>query len=80
MVSIDWLPTELTYWAHTFNKKFVLMVEGLLNDCFTLHQRFVNISCVVIFYYKRLKYFCLMPEGTVCPALQKLAEVFGIEN
>ena len=39
MYSIDWLKSELAYWAETFNKKFVLMVEGLLNDCFTLHQR-----------------------------------------
>ena len=35
----NWLGSELSYWATTGNIRYVLLVEGIINDGFSLHQR-----------------------------------------
>ena len=39
MMSNNWLVGELKYWAASFNNKYVILVESLMNDGFTEHQR-----------------------------------------
>jgi hypothetical protein len=39
MSTSSWLVTELAFWADHFNKRYVFIVENLLNDGFTGHQR-----------------------------------------
>ena len=35
----NWLGSELNYWATTGNIRYVMLVEGIINDGFSLHQR-----------------------------------------
>jgi len=39
MSSNSWLVGELAYWATTFNTRYVLLLETLISDGFSLHQR-----------------------------------------
>ena len=35
----NWLASQLNYWASTGNVRYVMLVEGMINDGFSLHQR-----------------------------------------
>jgi len=39
MSSNSWLVGEMAYWATTFNTRYVLLLETLISDGFSLHQR-----------------------------------------
>jgi len=39
MNSNGWLNSEMAYWAKSFNSKYVLLIDMLINDGFSLHQR-----------------------------------------
>jgi len=39
MSSNNWLVGEMAYWATIFNTKYVLVLETLISDGFSLHQR-----------------------------------------
>jgi len=39
MSSNNWLVGEIAYWATTFNIKYVILLETLISDGFSLHQR-----------------------------------------
>jgi len=39
MSSNNWLVGEMAYWATTFNTRYVLLLETLISDGFSLHQR-----------------------------------------
>ena len=42
MMSNNWLTGELKFWSDSFNNKYVLLVESMMNDGFTEHQRSLN--------------------------------------
>ena len=35
----NWLASQLNYWASSGNVRYVMLVEGMINDGFSLHQR-----------------------------------------
>ena len=39
MSSNNWLAGELVSWAAEFNMKYVMVLENMVNDVFSLHQR-----------------------------------------
>ena len=39
MTSNSWLSSEMSHWAECFNTRYVLMLENMINDGFSLHQR-----------------------------------------